>query len=463
MSPEKPVAADLHQAQLFIDDTWIADCTKVGRVFHQPRKFPDPVLRADRPWERWAPCLFGTVLKRGDLFQMWYLTWTRDSLCKVCYAESVDGITWEKPDLGIYEFEGSKDNNICLMGEQGGGIDCIGVIDDPEDEKWPLKAIFWQGGEKRGLAAVRSKDGKHWDWTPGLVLPGWGDRTNVMAHKDNGKYVILGRAPGMRRDYGVRLVSRTESRDLRRWSKPKLILKPDHEDDARLQFYSSTAFRYESLYLGFIERMYVCPDKLDAELVYSHDGWDWRRTRPRPRFVDWGPEGSWDGTWLNLGTGGPILHGGQMWFYYSGRSGAHGVPYPLNHGALGLAIMREDGFASLQAKESWGWVWTPPMKWPGGPLLVNVDPRRDLSAHPNYGCGELRVEVQGPSGRTLKGFASEDCIPRTSNLNSRSGPVRMPMEWKNQKSGMNKHKGKVVQLVFHIQDAHLYSFCAGEK
>ena len=29
-----------------------------------------------------------------------------------CYAESHDGITWTRPSLGLFEFKGSKDNNI---------------------------------------------------------------------------------------------------------------------------------------------------------------------------------------------------------------------------------------------------------------------------------------------------------------------------------------------------------------
>lgn len=31
-----------------------------------------------------------------------------------CYAESADGLTWEKPDLGLVEYKGSRANNILL-------------------------------------------------------------------------------------------------------------------------------------------------------------------------------------------------------------------------------------------------------------------------------------------------------------------------------------------------------------
>ena len=31
-----------------------------------------------------------------------------------CYAVSNDGIHWTRPNLGLFEYEGSKDNNIVL-------------------------------------------------------------------------------------------------------------------------------------------------------------------------------------------------------------------------------------------------------------------------------------------------------------------------------------------------------------
>lgn len=33
---------------------------------------------------------------------------------RCCLAESTDGVHWVKPELGLYEFEGSTKNNITL-------------------------------------------------------------------------------------------------------------------------------------------------------------------------------------------------------------------------------------------------------------------------------------------------------------------------------------------------------------
>ena len=70
-------AIDLRQAQLFLDDAWIDESFRVSRVWHQPLKYPEPVIRADRAWERNAICAYGTVLYWRGRFHAWYITWTR--------------------------------------------------------------------------------------------------------------------------------------------------------------------------------------------------------------------------------------------------------------------------------------------------------------------------------------------------------------------------------------------------
>ena len=56
--------------------------------------------------------LYGSVIKVGDKFRMWYLAMSQRSFEKgqapgwwrpMCYAESNDGVHWTKPDLGLVE------------------------------------------------------------------------------------------------------------------------------------------------------------------------------------------------------------------------------------------------------------------------------------------------------------------------------------------------------------------------
>lgn len=455
-------ACDLSKSQFFMDDTWIAESWRLGRVWHPARKRPEPVLRPEAAWEG-APVMYGSVLHHDGRFRAWYVNWCGAFRGSIAYAESPDGIHWTKPPLGLVEVNGSKANNL-ILGRPDLYVDNLGVIADPADAKWPLKMIYWMaadGKKQYGLAAARSADGIHWDFSPGMVLPEWGDRTNIMPERDSGKFVVYGRVPRMMAaPRSCRTVSRTESRDLRRWSEPELVIKPDPEDDPHMQIYSASVFKYESLYLGFIERMHMAPDVLDPELCFSHDGRRWQRTRTRQAFIERGPACSWDGYWVNLPSSAPVRRDGQLLFHYSGRSAGHTHHDPYRVSAIGLASLRIDGFCSLQAAEKEGWLVTPPMRWVKGELHVNVDPRRDITTHPGYGGGQLLAEVRDAAGRPIKGFSFDDSLPVVHNTaHSSRADGALPVKWKDDRA-MATLAGRTVRIAFRLRDAHLYSFKA---
>lgn len=80
------------------------------------------MLELDRPWEG-DGCDYFNFFKDEDRYRMYYLGWqmlnpeqtehTTTQIC-VCYAESQDGIHWERPNLGLRSYKGSTDNNILL-------------------------------------------------------------------------------------------------------------------------------------------------------------------------------------------------------------------------------------------------------------------------------------------------------------------------------------------------------------
>lgn len=462
---------DLTEPQLFLDDSQVEETRWLNRVWHQPRKLPAPVLEPEYPWEEWCPVIYGTVLHWQGRFRMWYCNWTRKCRSRVCYAESTNGVNWTKPKLGLCAFDGDKDNNIVMASgyEAPALIDDLTVIDDPLDAEWPLKMLYWDGRWKAGpqgygIHMAQSKDGLNWERSPGLVLPGWGDRFNAISAKHDGKYVVYGRKP--KANGPRRAVWRTESADLREWTDPELVLTADAEDPAPMQYYSVSVFPYGHLLLGAIERMHVTPDRLDSEIAWSADGRKWERSRLRSPFLEWGAPGAWDDTWINLPTNEPIRQGAELWFYYSGRSAAHHAPYPLNRGGVGLSILREDGFASLKAETREGYVRLKPVRWPGGELLVNFDPRIDPHSYTREGIrdasedgGVLRVEAMVPDGSPIVGFARDDCEPLRRNTVALDHAC-LPIRWKSGKS-MRELAGKDVRLVFHFRQGHLYSYRAG--
>lgn len=73
-------------------------------------------------------------MKDGDKFRMWYEYYDVDGEfggnagddTSFCYAESDDGINWTKPNLGLFQYHGSTDNNILFR--KMGPIDAYSCV-----------------------------------------------------------------------------------------------------------------------------------------------------------------------------------------------------------------------------------------------------------------------------------------------------------------------------------------------
>ncbi len=120
--------------ELFVDD-WLIDSMKGVRLkLHEP-KSAGKVLSFDKPWEG-NTSTYVNILQDEDRLRMYYRGSTSrgsvqmsflkpgeevvpDHLRVIAYAESRDGVTWERPALGIYEFQGSKENSIVWMDAPG--------------------------------------------------------------------------------------------------------------------------------------------------------------------------------------------------------------------------------------------------------------------------------------------------------------------------------------------------------
>ena len=112
--------------ELFVDDALIGTVSGGAqlRLHHPTRR--EVALRYDRPWEGNSSG-YPTILHDGDLYRMWYRGHRyllddkplRQAQAEcVCYAESRDGIVWTKPSLGLWAWNGSKDNNIIWRSEE---------------------------------------------------------------------------------------------------------------------------------------------------------------------------------------------------------------------------------------------------------------------------------------------------------------------------------------------------------
>ena len=134
--PETREALDIRsRLELFVDDYLIGSMEGVNLMLQEPQS-AGKVLSFDKPWEG-STSAYHTVFKDGDLYRMYYrgsshAGYPIPSLSEpgveiipehtevACYIESRDGLTWTRPNLGLIEFEGSKENNI-IWDDQGDG------------------------------------------------------------------------------------------------------------------------------------------------------------------------------------------------------------------------------------------------------------------------------------------------------------------------------------------------------
>ena len=124
-----------------------------------------------------APWSSPTVIYDDEdgLFKAWYAgsDIATSRWWAMGYAVSEDGINWHKPELGLYEYNGSRKNNIVLDGR--GPIIKDDAEPDPNKRFKGIKRSF--GGQKvyagKGARANYSPDGIHWTEGPNIDLPEW--------------------------------------------------------------------------------------------------------------------------------------------------------------------------------------------------------------------------------------------------------------------------------------------------
>lgn len=438
--------------QLFLDDDYLLDINftrGIRKVMHQPVKYEgNPVMKADKPWESRHIFLWGTILQdeESSHYTMWYRVSDGNAFW-FAYAVSEDLVKWEKPALGIVEFEGSKKNNLLMQIRGSAGPS---VILNPYKKESDKKYLVLY--KESGLCIAYSPDGIH--WTPYQGNPVYFDTRgfdafNVFFFDDRlDKYVSYLRRKD-KREEGMsrsRYIGRLESEDALRWSVPEVVLGPDDRDPPQSDLYTPAAFKYsEAANAYFMMPSYFDwrRDQLWIQLATSRDGFHWRRSGNREPFIPLGPPGSFESERIYMGCP-PLIKGDEIIFYYHGFDVGHdrvkvrGYDYD---GAVGIASLRLDGFISLQAGYHVGEVATRPIHFKGSSLELNVD-------DPD---GDVRVEILDDKGEVISGFSRDDCDKITAD------DVRHQVTWRG-KDDVSPLSAKIIQLRFYLQFAKIYAF-----
>jgi len=400
------------QRQLFLDDHGIAKTENLKRRMHRPKKQgavirPRYLTTSERSIQTRSGPQWDA--ERG-VYRIWLLS-------KDCY-ESRDGLHWvpttEQPTEAV----------------QGAVI----APDAPASSR-RYKGLVATRGKR---VVVVSPDGLAWRRLDSPAISSQ-DESNLSFDAQSRTFIATVKQRG---PYG-RSVWLSTSKDFQEWTKPELIFHADAKDQElgrrvierrvadktlqpmrfvdpevfNVQVYNMGVFRYEGLYVG-LPAMFHSTGKVDnypntdgfhvVQLACSRDLKTWRRLGGREPFI--GPSrlgsGAFDLTQI-LPPSAPIVRGDELWFYYTGLKYRATFNYEGKYpngkivvlpqfdgpgGAICLAVLRRDGFVSLQAGATPGVVMTEAFVIRGEEWYVNAQLAEG---------GQLVVEVIDDTGAVV--------------------------------------------------------------
>ena len=420
----------------------------------------NPLFGEDRPWEKRFDNVYANVLydDEEEIYKCWYSPFVVDQSSRgmtlrqrrqvayraprnremaICYATSKDGLSWDKPELGIVEYDGSRANNILWRSGENetarGGPHGSGILRDSRDPdpNRRYKAFF----KSKALSVAFSSDGVI--WAPDAVRA-VGDSSGD-THNNAFWAPSLGRYVGITRQWGKpfgRQVARTTSADFLDWETPRIVLEGLNENE---QTYAMPVFFHGGVYIGLLAVHDQDADRVWGELAWSPDTENWHRILPGTPLIPNGrDEGDCDWGCV-FPAASPVFLEDEIRLYYGASDGLH---TSWRNGFLCLATLRPDGFAGYRASNT------------SEPALVTttavLDPRSPLRVSSDVAeGGKVIVRVIGRDRRVLA--ESEPLMTNGSDTLVR---------WRDDGGGAASETGRG-RLQFAFERATVYSFSVG--
>jgi hypothetical protein len=436
-------------------------------VVERARKEP-MLLKPDRPWEERLHnlsllqetgrlrCWYSVILpkqKQAYGFQAGRAIETGGQA--FCYAESKDGITWEKPNLGIHTFNGSKSNNIVSFAHFIGSV--FRDENGPPEERYKsfefgkLPAEELAKGKAGNfnsycLYGLVSPDGYHWKSLKNPLIRHFCDTQNVGSWDP-----LLKKYVAYFRDHqGGRAISRGETDDFHNWPAPQPLLAPGPEDDPDEDYYSNCYTTYpgnSSLRLLFPAIYHQGDDQVDVRLAASTEGraFNWVSHQP---IIELGAAGQFDSATIYAVPDLIRRADGKLALAYEGSSNTHNEGY--FHGfykdytsaqELGWAIWDDGRLAGIEAADQ-GEFYTQSFRLEGDQI--------DINARTLTNTGHLTVEIV-EQGKPIEGFS------RAESIAVRDNSLWTPLRW-NGKADLAELRGKKLQLHFLLNRAKLFGY-----
>ncbi len=461
------------------DDKLIESSDKLQIISHKP-SMKNLALVCDDVWEG-VHNGYSSVMKIGDKYRLYYRA--SGGLCRssVCVAESYDGITFEKVDVGLYEAGGTKHTNIVYMRDEE--IDNFAVFYDtnpncPKEEKF--KAIGSKRpapGQREKLCYFASADGysfkemRYFDFSgtfDTFNITFWDEKTQQYFlyfrafHRPNGDEISDWNTTSLVND--VRDVRVATSPDFVNWTVHGRIRFDEGQSDAALYTNQITRYyRAADLFIGFpvrytdrasvkqnLDHMPI-PDRrtmmtekygregtafTDCLIMTSNDGFVFNRRDEA--FLTPGPENRYNWWYGNCYTTyGMVETKSDIRGQSNEISMYVGENYRLKSTHFRRMTLRLDGFFSWYGAYDGACIVTKPFTFEGSAMKINFATSCAGGVDIAF-CDEEGNELEGYSSYTLFGDSTERLVEFSKPL-----------------SELN---GKVVKLKIKLCDAHIYSF-----
>ncbi|MAG35457.1 MAG: hypothetical protein CL878_04315 [Dehalococcoidia bacterium] len=396
---------------------------------------------------------YGTVIPTTDDLRMWYTAGgSRDGewRLRVCYATSPDGVHWDKPALGLVEYDGSTQNNV--IGLRGGANDFAShcVIEDPQDPdpNRRFKITFQCREYSSRLAVAYSPDGLRWTESPHNPVGSSIELTGLIRH--NGCYYVNGHG-GFHFGMARNLITYA-SYDFEHWTEASCLgFRRDRVPQLSIADVAMQGTAGEQVHLGAglwdrgnvilgvydawhgppsDDRKYVT---MDLGLVISHDALRFHEPIPDFRLVPAQEEEGGPGAYHPIEgytpiTRGPSLSHGQgmrnwgdetlLWYESWGDGDIRLARWPRDRLGYFRAFNPEDVGQGPQPAERVRHCISCPLGLDGESARVYAN------ADGVWEHSELTVEVLDEQFRPLRGYSGDACVPL------REPGLRQPVVWK---------------------------------
>jgi len=447
LETQKPVSIG-DRIEMLVDGHLIADAENAQLRMYRPRR-GETALAMERPWEGPGSGVYSTVFRDGGKFRMYYRATSPDNeggdrgasqFC--CCAESADGMHWERPDLGLFAFRGSKANNIVMAGVEAHNFSPW--LDEnpacPAGEKF--KAVC--GLSPHGLMAYKSADGYTWEklQEEPVITEGEFDSHNLWFWDVNTRCYRCYSRYWEGRWSGIRAVQSCTSADFRHWS---THTHNQYGDVPLEHFYTNATalcpgapHHYLSFPMRFVgnrKKWEDYPDTgvSDSIFMSSRDGVHFDRGFTEPWIApDLDPR-NW--TQRNYITACGILETSPAEF--SLYVNEH---YQWDDAFIRRYTVRRHGFGSIYGDWRGGRFTTRPLIFDGDALYLN---------YATSSVGLVRVGILGPEG-----FGVAECDEIYGN------ELDKKVSWGGN-SNLSQLRGRPVRLVIELKDADLFAIRFG--